>query len=408
MPPGLRFWLKLKRAQVLAKFRGVEPNHLVPDSHPPADAVDSGSGLNVIVFDDGVPTPDRDAGSARMFLILKSLVKLGRPVFISLSNLRQPEYERLLNQAGVETARWMDYRQVLKGRRFQAALLSRPEVAGALLPSIKGAVPRIKTIYDTVDIAFLRLEREYRVVGDKQLARQARRFKKLETRLARSCDQVWCVTPEDQATLAQEVPSASFEIIPTIHPLQDRGENFAARRGIVFIGNFLHRPNEDAVHYLMQKIYPIVREAIPGVTLQIVGSNPPPAITAYGSEDVTVTGYVPDVSPIFHGCRAFIAPLRFGSGMKGKIGQALSYGVPVVTTSIGAEGMGLEDGSEALIADRTEDLAEALIRVYNDAALWQRLSDRGFSHIERNFTAQIIEEKIHQAIQTICNVSETR
>jgi glycosyltransferase involved in cell wall biosynthesis len=343
-----------------------------------------------------------------MFSILKSLVKLGQPAFISLSKLRQPEYERMLNEAGVEVVSWTDYRKVLKRRPFQVALFSRPDVAGALLSSIKRTSPGIKTIYDTVDVAFLRLEREYRVVADKHFARLARRYKKLETRLARSCDQVWCVTPEDQFALSQEVPSAKFEIIPNIHPLQDRGESFVARRGLVFIGNFLHRPNEDAVHFFMREIYPIVREAVPGVTISIVGSDPTSAITAYGSENVTVTGYVPDVNPIFHSCRVFVAPLRFGAGMKGKIGQALSYGVPVVTTSVGAEGMGLVHGREALIADKAEDFAEALISVYNDAALWQRLSDQGVSHIARHFTPPVVEEKIHQAIQTLCSSDESR
>jgi glycosyltransferase involved in cell wall biosynthesis len=409
LPPALRFWLRLKREQFLAKWRKERRwDHFEQGTFPPASAVDNGHGLHVIVFDDLIPAPDRDSGSARMFLILKSLVKLGQPVFISLNKLQRPEYERMLNQAGVEIVPWIDYKRVLKRRRFQAALFSRPDVAGALLSSIKRTAPRIKTIYDTVDIAFLRLERECEMSGDEQVAQLARRYKKLETRLARSCDQVWCVTPEDQAALGQEAPSARFEIIPNIHPLQDRGKNFAARQGLVFIGNFLHRPNEDAVHYFMQEIYPLVQEAMPGVKLFIVGSYAPPAIAAYGSEDVTVTGYVPDVDPIFHSCRVFIAPLRFGAGMKGKIGQALSYGLPVVTTSVGAEGMGLENGSEALIADGAREFAEALISVYKDAALWQRLSNYGYSHIARHFTPQVVEEKIHQAIQTICNLNETR
>ncbi len=408
VPPALIFWSKFKRAQFLAKLRKVRRrDHSGPDAFPRASFVDNRPGLHVIVFDDHVPAPDRDSGSARMFLILKSLVKLGQPVFISLSNLRRPEYERMLNQAGVEIVPWIDYKRVLKRRRFRVALFSRPDVAGALMSSIKRTAPRIKSIYDTVDIVFLRLEREGLMVGDEHVAQLARRYKKLETRLAHSCDQVWCVTSEDQAALAQEAPSARFQIIPNIHPLQDRGKSFAARQGLLFIGNFLHRPNTDAIHYFMQEIYPLVREAIPSVALFIVGDHAPPEIAAYASNEVTITGYVADVDPIFQSCRVFIAPLRFGAGMKGKIGQALSYGLPVVTTSVGAEGMGLENGREALIADGAREFAEALISVYNDGALWQRLSDHGYSHIARHFTPQVVEEKIHQAIKTLCDLSET-
>ena len=408
LPAALRFWLKYKREQFLAKWRKVRRrDHSEADAIAPARAEDNRLGLHVIVFDDRVPAPDQDSGGARMFLILKSLAKLGQPVFISMGQFQRAEYERQLRKEGVEVAPWIDYQRLLKERRFHVALLSRPDVAGTLLRSIKRAAPGIKTIFDTVDIAFLRLEREHQLTGAEKAAQASRRYKKLETRLARSCDQVWCVTAEDQAALAQEAPSARFEIIPNIHPLQERGKNFAARQGLVFIGNFLHRPNKDAVHYFMQEIYPLVQEGMPGVKLFIVGGYAPPAIAAYGSEDVTVTGYVPDVDPIFHSCRVFIAPLRFGAGMKGKIGQALSYGLPVVTTSVGAEGMGLENGSEALIADGAREFAEALISVYKDAALWQRLSDHGYSHIERHFTPQVVEEKIHQAIQTLCNLNET-
>ena len=112
-----------------------------------------------------------------MFLILKSLAKLGQPVFIFLSNLRPPEYERIINQAGIEIVPWKDYKRALKRRHFHAALFSRPDVAGALLSSVKRTMPQTKTIYDTVDIAFLRLEREYQLTGNEKMAQASRRYK---------------------------------------------------------------------------------------------------------------------------------------------------------------------------------------------------------------------------------------
>ena len=407
MPPAFRLWLKFKRGQLLANWRKVRNrDHSEQDALPPARTVDNRPGLNVIVFDDRIPAPDWDAGSARMFLILKSLTKLGRPVFISMGQFQRPEYEQQLTKEGVEVAPWIDYQRLLKQRRFQVALLSRADVAGALLRSVKRSAPGVKTIFDTVDIAFLRLVREYQLTGSHKVVRAAKRYKTLETRLARLCDQVWCVTAEDRAALAREVPSARFEIISTIHPLQDRGKNFAARQGLLFIGNFLHRPNTDAIHYFMQEIFPLVREAIPSVTLFIVGDHALPELAAYASNEVTITGYVANVDPIFQSCRVFIAPLRFGSGMKGKIGQALSYGLPVVTTPIGAEGMNLANGCQAIIADGAHEFAEAVISVYQDEVLWQQLSDQGYSHIARHFTPEVVEKKIHQAIKALVDLSE--
>lgn len=392
LPPGLRFWLKLKREQ-FREWRRRDPSNADEFAR-----VRDSEGLRIIVFDDHIPVPDRDAGSARMQLILKALAEMGSCTFISVSKLQRPEYERRLREDGVEIARLVDYQRLLKARRFDLAVMSRPDVAAALLPSIKRTAPGTKTIFDTVDIGFVRLEREFRLTGNNRTARAARRYKKLETRLTRSCDQVWCVTEEDQKALAREAPGARFAIIPTIHRLQDRGRSFAERDGLVFIGNYLHPPNVDAVHYFVREIYPIVREALPALRLFIVGDHAPEEIAAYASDSVTITGYLADVDPLFQACRIFIAPLRFGSGIKGKIGQALSYGLPVVTTSIGAEGMGLRDEREAIIADDAREFAEAVIRLYTNAALWQTLSDNGYRHIAQHFTPEVIEEKIHEAI----------
>ncbi len=403
LPPSLKLSLKALLARLTGQTQRVKSNPQVL-SRPAPDPITLDAagirttGLRILVCDDHVPAPDRDAGSARMFLILKSLLKLGQPLFISMSGLYQPDYEDLLRKEGVETAFWADYKQLLRERSFDIAILSRPDVAEALLRAIKKTSRGTRIIFDTVDISFIRLGREYKLTGDKNISAEAERYQKLEGKLARECDQVWCVTTEDQAALTPLAPSARFEIIPTIHPLQKRGKDFAERHGAVFIGNYLHRPNRDAVHYFVKDILPLVQAAHPGFKLFIVGDHAPPEIRAYASEKVIVTGYLSEVDEIFHNCRVFVAPLRFGSGMKGKIGQSLSYGVPVVTTSIGAEGMGLENGCQAIIADNAEEFADAVINLHQDAMLWQRLSDNGFEHMRKNFTPEGVEEKIHRAI----------
>ena len=357
--------------------------------------------MQILVVDDLIPAPDQDAGSARMFMILKSLVKLGKVVFISLAGVPRPQYEELLKNEGVEVQPWQVYGQLLKQRRFDVAVLSRPDVAAAVLAITKKALPQCKVVFDTVDIAFLRLQREFEITGKETAARSARKFKKLEKQLAQTADQVWCATAEDARTLAQEVPTASFEVIPTIHPLQDRGEEFTQRCGLVFIGGFLHRPNEDAVRFFMREVFPLIQSEIADVEISIVGANPPDNILAYQSANVRVSGYVPDIEPLFTSCRVFVAPLRFGAGMKGKIGQALSYGVPVVTTSIGAEGIGLTNGHDAMIADDPAEFARAVVTVYQNAEVWQRLSDNGYKRVADNFAPEVVEKTIHQTIERL-------
>lgn len=405
---GAKHFQVANREKFVEKWRAVlEPEHFERDLKPLVDAANRNHAQpRIVVFDERVPSPDRDAGSARMFLILKTLANWSHVVFVPFNRPQDVAYEAALWKARIETGRIEDYRSLVKKKNALVTILSRPSVAGALLPSLKRIAPRIKTIFDTVDINFVRLEREYQLTGDKQFARAARQHKKLETRLARECDLVWCVTKDDQEALAAEAPGARFEIVPTIHPLQDRGPGFAERQGLVFIGNFLHRPNTDAVHYFMREIYPQVREQIPNLRVFIVGDHAPPELQHYASDDVKLTGYVADVDSFFHNCRAMIAPLRFGSGMKGKIGQALSYGLPVVTTSIGAEGMGVENGREVMIADDSEGFAAAVIRLYEDAALWQKLSDNGYNHIARYFTPEVVTETVRQSIRSLASDPE--
>lgn len=394
-----------KRYQLInhEKFRQkwadvLKRDHVEQGAVPLDTAANRKQGLRILVCDDRVPAPDRDAGGARMFLILKSLLKLGQPLFISFSDFQRPDDEQALRKLGVETAAWTDYKALLKKRDIDVALLSRPDVAAALLMPIKRASRKTRTIFDTVDLSFIRLGREHELNGDSKIDEAAKRYRKLETQLARDSHQVWCVTTEDVAALSALAPEAKFEIVPTIHPLQERGKDFASRQGIVFIGNYLHSPNLDAMHYFVREIFPLVKKECVGVKLFIVGDHAPPEIEAYASDDVIVTGYVADVDEIFQSARVFIAPLRFGSGIKGKIGQALSYGLPVVTTSIGAEGMGLGKGRAAMIADDPTKFAIAVTRVYQDPDLWQQLSDNGYEHVRTTFTPAVVEESIHRAV----------
>ena len=163
----------------------------------------------------------------------------------------------------------------------------------------------------------------------------------------------------------------------------------------------LHRPNLDAVRYFIDEIFPLVLDKIPTARFRIVGNDTPPEIFALSSENIIVEGFVSNIKPIFESCRVFVAPLRYGAGMKGKIGQALSFGLPTVTTSIGAEGMNLTDEREVLIADEPETFADAVVKLYQSAELWQRLSDNGFRFVEENFSPPVIDEKIQKAIEKI-------
>lgn len=362
---------------------------------------------NILVVDDRVPMPDRDGGSARMFFILQLLAAWARPVFVSLGRQIWAGYEESLLKEGIEIVSPLDYKQLIRQRRFQVAILSRPDVGNAVFKLTRRTDPHIKIIFDTVDLCFLRLERESELTGDRNTRKEAGRYKTLETRLARSANQTWCVTSQEKNILSQEAPSAKIEIVPTLHPLRGRGKPFDEREGLVFVGNFLHRPNADAIRHFVREIYPLVQSSIPTVKLYVVGSDPPADIANNGSSGIVIMGQVPDIEPLLQSCRVFVAPLRYGAGMKAKVGLALSHGLPVVSSSVGAEGYEMISGEQTLIADSSEAFARDVIRVYNDRDLWQRLSDGAYSHLQTNFTPEVLASKIRAAITSLDEPAHT-
>ena len=201
--------------------------------------------------------------------------------------------------------------------------------------------------------------------------------------------------------MERAAPGVPVAVVPTIHELQERGGSFDERQHLLFIGNLAHRPNSDGVLYFLREVYPLIKQALPGVELDIIGDNPA-EILAHADEAVRVRGHVPDVEPFWQTRRVFVAPLRYGAGVKGKIGEALAHGLPVVTTPVGAEGMGLAHAESVMIAASPADFAAAVVELYTRPDLWQRLADRGYEHIARHFTpasiAPVIEDSVTELL----------
>src|SRR5262249_29845959 len=114
-------------------------------------------------------------------------------------------------------------------------------------------------------------------------------------------------------------------------------------------------------------------------------------------------GYVPDLTPYLEGCRVFVAPLRYGAGIKGKIGNSMGFGLPVVTTSLGAEGMNLIDGEHVLIADSPAAFARAVVRLYTDDILWEKMSQKALLHIESNFSKAVVQKNLARIFTPECD-----
>jgi glycosyltransferase involved in cell wall biosynthesis len=320
-------------------------------------------------------------------------------IFVPFNRPKNEDYVQALWQQGIETADAVEYRKLLKHENVKAAIVSRPSMASVFIHRLRRSNPNVTVVFDMVDTHFVRFQREYEISGKKAALSEAKRYRKIERKLAQASDLVWCASPEDKQAMERESPTTRIEVVPTIHELRDSGKAFADRQDLLFIGNFAHRPNEDAVLFFLREVYPLVRQRLPHVRMDIIGDHASDAIMAYNSDETRILGYVPDVEPYLRNARVFIAPLRFGAGIKGKVGEAMAHGIPVVTTSIGAEGFGLTHELDVMIADEPASFAEAVKRLYSDNELWQRLATNSRLLIKKHFTPEVVAETINRSIR---------
>jgi len=346
----------------------------------------------LLVVDHRLPTPDQDSGSLRMAHLLRLVGELGYRVTFVPDNLQRIEpYARDLEAIGVEVVTAPAHRTVEEclreaGDRFAVALISRAHIANEHLASVREHCPGARVVFDTVDLQFLRLQRQAEVERNEALHRKAQTVKALELGLAREADLTLVVSEEEKRLLESEAPGTPVRVLSNIHRVHDGGPDFDERKGLLFIGGFEHPPNVDAVLWLVRDILPSIHERLPAVHVCIVGSKPTPEVRALASDHVTIAGYVPNVTPYFERSKLSVAPLRYGAGVKGKVNQSLAYGLPCVATSCAAEGMGLTTEVDILIADDAATFAEAVVKAYSDRALWERLAGGGLRNTRERFS----------------------
>jgi glycosyltransferase involved in cell wall biosynthesis len=347
----------------------------------------------ILVIDAHTPRPDRDSGSARMVELMGLLLEEDCTVdFFSQSLAHDGHYTDALQQLGVQVwwTPWIGKIPVWlaeHGRRFDAIIVSRHYVLSPLLPLLRKWAPQAQIVFDSVDLHFLRESRQAAQAGDKSATLAAERTRATELGLLRAVDKTWVVSAFERELLAQIEPSASLDVVSNIHSISANSPGFANRADLVFVGGYLHLPNLDAARWLLAEIFPIVRQALPSIRLHLVGADAPASLLEMAqSPGVEIHGHVPDLESLLDRTRIALAPLRYGAGVKGKINQSLARGLPIVATHCAVEGMHLVDGQDALCADTAQEFADAIIGLYGDEPLWQRLRVAGIENTRRHFS----------------------
>ena len=379
--------------------------HGVPGKDPNL-AKDRSTAERVLIIDERMIMPDNDSGSLRMFSILKILMNLAYKITFMTNNLEyQAHYSRQLQRIGVEL-QYHPYVESIEsylrefGNRFSVVILSRVNVAASHIDDVRSYCPNAQVIFDTVDLHFLREQREAKIAEDTALMEKANKRKEQELGIARKSDVTVVVSPVELDLLKQEDAAIDVALLSNIHINYETSYNFDQRKDILFIGGFEHPPNGDAMEYFIAKIFPLIIAQRPEICIYILGSHPPEELLARESKNIIVTGFVSDIEPYFSRIKLSVAPLRFGAGVKGKINSSMSFGVPVVATTIAAEGMGLVDGEDVLIGDTADDFARQVLLAYDDRELWQSLSDAGKSNIEKYFSFSVAEQQLQKILSS--------
>lgn len=344
-----------------------------------------------LVVDLYVPTPDQESGSLRLVNLFALLGEVGCKVTFAAANLEAPEpYVADLQRQGVEVlyrpyVKSLAHHLKARGGEYDLVFLSRADTAARFMALARRLCPRARLIFDTVDLHFLREGRLADLTGDPRTRALAERRRQEELGLIAQADTTLVVSAVERDLLAREAPAADVRLLSNIHRLPGRRAGFAERRDIFFIGAFAHPPNRDAVLWFCRDILPLILPEAPAMRFSVIGAEPPAEVRALAGDAVRILGHVPDVTPFFDCCRLSLAPLRYGAGVKGKINQSLAHGLPVVATTQAVEGMFLEDGRSVLVADTPADFAAAVLRLYRDPELWERLSDGGLAVMEAHF-----------------------
>ena len=381
-------------ASCLAKH-AADPDRSDVDDAAAIQAATHRSTRRVLVIDSYTPTPDRDSGSVRMVGLLSLLVEEGCSVVFMGQNLSHDgPYTEALQQLGIEVwwqpwARYLPHWLAPHGKKFDAIIVSRHYVLMPLLPMLRELAPQAQIVFDTVDLHFLREQREAEQSDNHSAHSTAQRTKGLELGLIRKSDLTWVVSEVERELLRPLAPQARVEIVSNIHSISDDTPGFDSRSDLVFVGSFRHPPNVDAARWLALEIFPRVRAAMPAVRLLLVGADADASVLQLDAiEGVQVCGHVPDLDALLDVSRISLAPLRYGAGIKGKVNHSLSRGLPMVATRCAAEGMFLVDQQDILIADSAADFAQAIVRLYGDRELWQRLRAGGLENTRRHFSRE--------------------
>lgn len=349
----------------------------------------------VLVIDHYIPTYDKDAGSRSVDHYLRLLVAMGLNVkFLGDNFYHDEHYAKRYEQMGIEILSGVYYRDNWKqwvvdnAQRLDYVLLSRPHISIKYIDFLREKT-NAKIVYYVQDLHFLREEREYEFTHNPELLVTSKQVKAQEMYIMGRSDTVFTLSQVEKDIIDAEVARDRAVITPISYfeSFPDTRVDVSGKKDIIFVGGFGHRPNEDGIMWFMNEVWQKVSAAIPDCRLIIIGSKPTDQIKALQSDKVVVTGFVSDeeLEAHYEQARICIIPLRYGAGVKGKTIEAMYHRVPIVSTSVGIEGLaGIEE--YVAPADDAASFGDSVIRFWNDPQNAARVAEGYFEYLKAHMS----------------------
>lgn len=365
---------------------------------------------NAVVIGTIIPEPNSTAAGKRMLQLIEMLKSEYKITFLSTDNFS--DYSCDLKSLGIDFKKILindsSFEILIKNLNPDLVLFDRFLVEEQFGWKVTEACPNTLKVLDTEDLHFLRKAREIAYKQNRKLEQEdliSDIFKREMASILR-CDLSLIISDFEMDLLINHfgISSSILHYIPIFAEANAEIKPFAERKNFVSIGNFLHEPNWQTV-LRIKRIWKSIRKKLPDAEMHIYGAyTSDKAKQLHNEKDkFLIKGRADSVESVFEDVKVLLAPIPFGAGIKGKLLDSMRLGLPNVTTSIGAEGMAIEDLWNGFVEDEDEQIIDKAVLLYSDEKIWNDFQKKGFEIIKKRFLKSSFESQFLLKLNEIKN-----
>lgn len=387
---GLKKYQIANNRKLFAKWEADLRNHWEDVGIPRLEATRDSKGL-VVVCDRQLPALARDAGSIRTVQIIKHIQELGyHVVLVCLDNSTTQVDLDFLQSTGVEVHQ--DFKEFydalfLRRERVRAIWTIRQEVYDFFAERLRKISPSATFIADLMDIKYREDFKANSGISKNQL------------KIANEAEHVILVSEDEAREFNEVLETNKVSVVWAEYEPQKTEIDWEYSKGLIFVGGFRHLPNLEGIEWFADKVVPVLNELGFDAPIRVVGTGlNTQKIAELEARGLQMLGGVEDLATIYKESRIAIVPLLNGAGRKGKVGEALSYGIPIVSTSVGTAGFSNIMNSGIVVVDSPKEMAKAIFDLHQSVDLWGRASSLGKKYCTTNLSSMAMRNDVFRLI----------